>query len=221
MKRIIILLFITIFTTACSVDVININDFDEVLSYLSNQELNSNQNANGYKYYLPTNMLLEEVLSNNHILYSDGVSYYMYVDTISYFYQNMNEVDYNQEDVFYFKKLEYDDKIGYIKIEEYNIDSQYHIVVNFNYVTLEALVLDKNIENSIYLMIEIANNVQYNDEVIEKSIVFTNNNTKTEIYDIFSKDEEQVDYLEYLKEYDTYEDYNNELPDEDLIQTEE
>lgn len=220
MKKIWILICLSICTTACSIEKININDFDEIFESLINQELNSNMDANGYKYYLPTQVLLEDVLSNNHVLYSEGINYYMYVDTVGYFYKNVDEIEDNQEGVFYFKKLEYNNKIGYIKIEEYNMDS-YHIVVNFNYVTLETVVLEKNIENSIYLMMEISNNVQYNDEVIEKTISLINNVSKSELYDIFAKDEEQVDYLEYLKEYDTYEDYNNELPDEDLIQTEE
>ena len=212
MKKTLALCVTMLLITGCSFTSININNIDQTFNQIASKDYFHNYSMNGYKYYLPTNVIEESTSYNNHILLSNNIKYYMYVDTLAYFYKN-SPID-NQEDVYYFKKLEYNDKLGYIKVVK--IENNYNIVIEYNYAKIETMVTFNNIENSIYTMLEIITSIEFNNDIISVQITNENKEFKDEIFDIFAT-EDQIDYEEYIKTYDKYDDVENELKDDDLI----
>lgn len=217
MKKIVIMLSLMLFITGCDVSVVDVTNYDSVIDSLMNKEVVANQNSNGYKFYIPTNVSILNTMSDNHVFLANNNKIYMYVDLISYYHKNTLEE--SKEDVFYFKKIEYNDKIGYIKIEQDK--SEFKIMINLNYVIMETIVVKENIEEYLYLMIEIINSVEFNDEIISRNMLEIDLTSKNEVYDLFAKDDNQVDYSDYIKEYDNFDDQYGELKDEDLILREE
>ena len=63
--------------------------------------------------------------------------YYLYVDVISYYHKIENTYKINQ-DAYYSKVIDYNDKTGYLEIIESG--SKYYVEFMFNYAKIEVLV---------------------------------------------------------------------------------
>jgi len=217
MKKLLILLLITLLASGCSVIRIEDESIDNILNTVLKQENKLvNQVANGYKYYLPKGMMqLDKTSDNIHLRYQ-GVSYYLYIDVISY-YHKVTITYEEQSDAYFSKKLNYHNQEGYLEIND--IDGYYFIEAMFNYAKMEAYVPKGDIQDALVAICYVLSSIEFNDEVLESLIGENKLNYKEEVFTIFKPKREVGNFLDYVKEYDNYTEEDKEVYDEDEIKT--
>lgn len=195
MKKIVLLLLVGLSLTGCTVVRINTKDIDNTINViLSKNNTLYNRVGKGYKYYVPRGVSYIDTVEFNDKLYSNGNYYYLYIDAISYFYQKEMNYEIN-EDAYYSREFDINDKKGYLKIEEK--DNKYLINFYYNYARIQALVSKDDIEDVVLNATYILSTVKFNPEVIKLMLddeFFTN---KEEKYDIFESESEDNNFLNY------------------------
>ena len=84
MKKLIILLTLVFLITGCSVYKAS-DDIDTLMNDILSSNLKlSNQNFQGYKFYLPENVRLKDKSGYNFTLLYNKKNMYMYVDVVAY-----------------------------------------------------------------------------------------------------------------------------------------
>ena len=211
MKKIIYLLLIIVCITGCTkwdnssyISIIN-----QVLSY--NTKLNNNT-GKGFKYYLPKQVILYDTNDNNSVFLYKNTKMYMYVDVVSYYNKSNNEFMEKKES-YYSKKLDYNDKFGYLEINKYK--SGYFVEMMYHYGKIETFVKEEDINDMVYNMTIILSSISYNDTVISSLVGKSTFNYKEEVYNIFTPIEVEDNYL--IFEEDIYDDYEGEIVDEDKL----
>lgn len=192
MKKIILILAVIILTGCTSIDNVS---YDEIISEIVSSKYEIyNENRSGYKYYTPSNISSNDTIDYNEILEDDGYRYYFYVDVVSYYNRVIEsyEVDNN---AFYSKAINYQDKFGYIEINEVS-NNKYLLEIMYNYAKIEVIVdkydLPKAISNSLIIL----SSVKYNSEILE-TIVGENILTSKEIeFNIFETKKTESNFLE-------------------------
>ena len=184
MKKVLIMLFLLCFLTGCTVVRIDTKSIDNIVSViLSKENTLYNTIGKGYKYYVPRGVVYIDSNDFNEKLYCNGDYYYLYLDIISYYYKKDFTYIENKE-LYYSKKIEVDDKKGYLEITK--IDDYYLVEFMYNYAKVEALVLKENINEVVLNASYMLSTIKYNDDVIKLILdedYFTN---KEEQYDIFT-----------------------------------
>ena len=195
MKKIVLLLLVGLFLTGCTAVRINTKDIDNTINViLSKNNTLYNRVGKGYKYYVPRGVSYIDTVEFNDKLYSNGNYYYLYIDAISYFYQKEMNYEIN-EDAYYSREFDINDKKGYLKIEEK--DNKYLINFYYTYARIQALVSKDDIEDVVLNATYILSTVKFNPEVIKLMLddeFFTN---KEEKYDIFESESEDNNFLNY------------------------
>lgn len=195
MKKIVLLLLVGLSLTGCTAVRINTKDIDNTINViLSKNNTLYNRVGKGYKYYVPRGVSYIDTVEFNDKLYSNGNYYYLYIDAISYFYQKEMNYEIN-EDAYYSREFDINDKKGYLKIEEK--DNKYLINFYYNYARIQALVSKDDIEDVVLNATYILSTVKFNPEVIKLMLddeFFTN---KEEKYDIFESESEDNNFLNY------------------------
>ncbi len=213
MKKIIIVVLALLVFTGCSVVRIDTDNVDTTIDILLSKDNDLfNRVAKGYKYYIPKGVTYIDTNDLNEKLYSNGVYYYLYIDAIGYYYETENNYEVN-EDAYYSRVLKFDDKTGYVEINEYE-DDKYHISFSYNYAQIEAIVEENQIENTIMNASYILSTVKFNSDVIKIMLnedYFTN---KEETYDIFNKVNPENDNSDNFLEYNDDEGAKLEEKDE-------
>ena len=192
MKKIILILAVIILTGCTNV---NNMSYDEIVNTIVSSKYEIyNENRSGYKYYTPSNISSSNTIDYNEILEDDTYRYYFYVDVISYYNRVIEsyEVDNN---AFYSKAINYQDKFGYIEINEVS-NNKYLLEIMYNYAKIEVIVdkydLPKAISNSLIIL----SSVKYNSEILE-TIVGENILTSKEIeFNIFETKKTESNFLE-------------------------
>ncbi len=192
MKKIILILAVIILTGCTSIDNVS---YDEIISEIVSSKYEIyNENRSGYKYYTPSNISSNDTIDYNEILEDDSYRYYFYVDVVSYYNRVIEsyEVDNN---AFYSKAINYQDKFGYIEINEVS-NNKYLLEIMYNYAKIEVIVdkydLPKAISNSLIIL----SSVKYNSEILE-TIVGENILTSKEIeFNIFETKKTESNFLE-------------------------
>lgn len=198
MKKIVLLLLVALTLTGCTAVRIDTKDIDNTINViLSKNNTLYNRVGKGYKYYVPRGVSYIDTVEFNDKLYSNGNYYYLYVDAISYFYQKDMNYEVN-DDAYYSREFNINDKIGYLKIEE--AGNKYLVDFYYNYARMQALVSKEDIEEVVLDATYILSTVKFNPEVIKLMLddeFFTN---KEEKYDIFESEIEDNNFLEYADE---------------------
>ena len=196
MKKVIVLLsIITLVATGCSVKELSDKDFESNMNVLLSEKVsNSNVNFEGYKYYVPEGLKFVNKEEYNAI-FKDRFNnkYYLYVDVISYYHKIENTYKINQ-DAYYSKVIDYNDKTGYLEIIESG--SKYYVEFMFNYAKIEVLVDKDQLVNAMNNMCYILRSIKFNDKVLE-SLVGDNVLSYTEEnFTLFDKTPTRSDVLE-------------------------
>ena len=215
MKRLIVLLSISILLlTGCSVVKIDRSDYEKNIDNLMSQKVKMyNTFYEGYKYYLPKGISFvakddyNAVLSDSH-----GNKYYMFVDAISYYHKIENDYKVNS-DSHYSKILNYNNKSGYIQIDE--VKNKYFIQYVFNYVKIEAYVEMKDLTNCINNMSYILKSVKFNRTVLESLIGENVLDYKEENFSLFKADSSSESFLDVVERTET-DAYRKDLEDEKI-----
>lgn len=184
MKKIILMLLAVFLFTGCTVVRINTDNIDTIINVvLSKENTLYNTVGKGYKYYRPRGVTYIDTTEYNEKLYSNGYNYYLYVDINSYYYKK--EFTYEENDEAYYSKyLEINDKFGYVEINEYN--GLYLIEFMYNYAKIEALVEKDDINQTILDASYILSTIKYNSNVIKIMLNEDYFTDKEERYDVFT-----------------------------------
>lgn len=186
MKKIILICFMVLLITGCSIVRIDTQNIDNILKVILTKENNLfNQVGQGYKYYLPGGVSYIDSDDLNDILYSNGVYYYLYVDAVSYYHNS--KIEYKQNKNAYFSKIlsrkegfKYD---GYVEITEKN--GLYFLEFNYNYAKIEAIVNESELNNVVLNASYILSTIKYNYNIVELMLeddYFTNKTGKYNDY---------------------------------------
>ena len=215
MKRLIVLLsIVAVLATGCSVYKLDNTNISKNIKILLSHKTNlHNVNYDGYRYYLPKGVSFVNKDSYNALLKDmNNNRYYMYVDVISYYHKKENDYEINN-DSHYSQRLDYNNKTGYVQIDE--IDDKYFIQFVYNYVKIEAYVSKKNLTDSITNICYILRSVKFNDSVIESLIGENALDYQEEDFSLFKADSSKESYMEVIKRNES-EEYNKYLEDEKI-----
>lgn len=191
MKKL-ITVFLLLIVSGCSIVRINTNNIDNIMNVvLSKENTLYNQIGKGYKYYIPRGVSYIDRNDYNDILYSNGNYYYLYIDAISYYYGVTKEYEINN-DAYYSKAIEINDKFGYLEINEK--DNQYFVEFMYNYAKIETIVDEKDINEVVLNSSYILSTIKFNDNVI-KLMLDDEFLEIDEKYDIFTSKQETDDFL--------------------------
>ena len=168
MKKVVIIFLLMILLSGCSVVRIDTTNIDTIVNVvLSKNNKLYNQIGQGYKYYLPGGVSYIGSDELNDILYCNGNYYYLYIDAINYYYQTKN--DYKKdENLYYSRKFDTSEGFnhtGYLEIKE--LDELYYIAFVYNYARIEAIVEEKDINDTVLNASYILSTIKYNYNIVE------------------------------------------------------
>ena len=215
MKKLAVLLStILVLMTGCGITKLSdTNTLKNIKTIMSEETNLHNVNYDGYKYYLPKGISFVSKDDYNAVL-KDGNNnrYYLYVDVIALYNKVKNTYEENY-DLYLSKKLKFNNKTGYIQIEE--IDSKYFIQYVYNYVKLESYVSKEDLNDVIINQSYILRSVKYNDKVLE-SIVGDNVLDYKEVeYNLFKADSNKESFLDVVEREET-DKYKKDIEDEKI-----
>lgn len=215
MKKLIVLLSVVfLFATGCTIKKLDNYNFPDNVDYLLSQK-NKLYNVyyDGYKYYLPKGVVFIDKDDYNALIRDQyNNKYFLYVDLISYYHKIENNYKVN-EGSFYSKKLDIDNKTGYIQIDK--SEDKYFVQFVYNYVKIEAYVDENNLSRAISNMCYIVRSFKYNDLVIESLIGEKALDYKEVEYSLFKADSSKESYLDVVERNET-DAYKKDLEDEKI-----
>lgn len=207
-KKLLLLSIVIVLFTGCY----NINNMsnDELVNFNIYDVGKPNTFLKGYKFYTPVGMTLLNDINSNNILYCDGEKYYLYVDIVSFY----NKVDNNYDSgnsPYFFKKIEYDGKVGYVQINKLN--DKYLLEIMYNYAKIEVVTNDikKALSNSIIVL----KSIMFNEKVVKTLIDDNSLNYDEESFKLLGPNVYTDNFLKYIEDYGTYEE--DDLQDDDVI----
>lgn len=210
MKKTLIILAICLLLTGCTN--ISKSDEDKLINEIVESKLDlTNTYRTGYKYYLPPNLVSREVNELNEKITSKGYKYYLYVDLVSY-YNNIKKEYTLNENSYLSKVINYQDKDGYLEVNLQN--DKYLIEIMYNYAKIELIVDINYLKEGIVNSLVILSTIKYNDDIIQNMMgedILDFNEEALNIFEVRGRDS---NYVEYVQEYDKYDD---DIPDPDLI----
>ena len=222
-KKLLIITILLLSLTGCT----NLNtlDLDSLTDTLLSKDVNLTNNVfDGYKYYLPKGLKLVSKDEYNAIVKDEyNNTYYFYIDVISYY--NKEKANYKENNNAYFsKELESNDKNGYLEITAIENTDVYFIEYMYNYGKIEAFVKENEIKSAIINMSSVLSSLQFNRTVLETLIGNKVLDYKEDTYDVMKPKGSTATkdtYLEYEEKYGVYEGYGDKNTEEDKIEIEE
>jgi len=187
MKKIIPILLLVILLSGCSIVRIDTSEIDNIVNIvLSKNNKLYNQIGQGYKYYLPGGVTYIDSDELNDILYCNGNYYYLYIDAINYYYKA--DIKYkDKENVYYLKKFDQNNGFNYSGyLEIIKQDNLYNIEFVYNYAKIEAVVEEKDLNNTVLNSAYILSTIKYNYDIVKLMLnedYFVNKTGKFEDYD--------------------------------------
>ena len=222
-KKLLIITILLLSLTGCTS--LNTLDLDSLTDTLLSKDVNLTNNVfDGYKYYLPKGLKLVSKDEYNAIVKDEyNNTYYFYIDVISYY--NKEKANYKENNNAYFsKELESNDKNGYLEITAIENTDVYFIEYMYNYGKIEAFVKENEIKSAIINMSSVLSSLQFNRTVLETLIGNKVLDYKEDTYDVMKPKGSTATkdtYLEYEEKYGVYEGYGDNNTEEDKIEIEE
>ena len=223
MKKKLLLMISVLFLTGCTN--ISYASLDEVTTtMLSSKTQLANNVFEGYKYYIPRGLRLETKDEYNATLLDEyNNTYYFYIDIISYY--NEEKLDYTvNKEVYFSKKLNYNNKDGYLEITDVNNSNYYFIEYMYNYGKIEAYVKENQIKSAIINMSSVLSSLSFNRQVLETLVGNKVLDYKEDTYNVMKPKGSTATkdtYLEYEEKYGFYEGYGDNKIQEDKIELEQ
>lgn len=197
MKKIITIIFVIFITAGCTIVRIDTKSIDTTINVvLSKNNKLYNRIGKGYKYYVPKGVSYIDTDEYNDKLYSNGVYYYLYVDTVSYFYKR--NITYKEnKDAYYSRKIDINNKKGYLEINKVK-DDKYHVDFLYNYAKIEALVPKSELNTVILNSTYILSTIKFNNNVVKLMLNDDYFINKEEKYDVFESKKQNDNSLDYV-----------------------
>ena len=211
MRKIFILLVLLIICTGC-MRIDNIENYDAIVNTIIDSKVRFNTTSKGYKYYVPIGVTkVSDKDYNQKFKYEDNYIY-LYVDVVSYYYQNTLNFTIQDKGIYY-NKISNGNKAGYITIED-NKDGTYYIKIIYNYAKIESTVKKSDINKVLTNSMIIINSIEYNNNLIKDLLEEENTISSTKEYKIDKPKDAVSKFSEYLSEYVAEEESTvDDLPD--------
>lgn len=215
MKKVIVLVCLLLLLTGCVKIDSNDDDYKQLVENCLNDKIITNNVALGYKFYVPRGVRLIKNYDYNQVFLIDDDYIYLYVDIISYYYNNK----LNYEDSlssYYYYEFSFDNKFGYIVITE-NDSNRYYVKIVYNYAKVEFYTSQGNLPKYISLATIMLNNIEYNDIVIEDILENHSGSFSNIKYQVDKPLDASSNFSQFLEEFvqeDDAEDNSEVLPDE-------
>lgn len=220
MKKLLFVFLVSLcFITGCSIIKVSgksVSDIFDTILYVDNNL--GNTYMEGYSFYLPKGVKIIDKSDYNLKVKDNKNYYYLYIDTVAYYYKVENSF-VPKDNHFLSKKIDKDNKIGYVDIV--SNDDYYFIVIMYNYAKIETYVKKENFESSITNMCSILSSIKYNDKIIEGHVGNEKMTTQEERFNIFDSNIENDNFLKYESEYGTYKEKIDTNIDNDIINVDE
>lgn len=215
MKKYLLLLLVILLFTGCSVTRMDTMSYEESIDKILSLDIKLYNNVGrGYKYYAPRGVIRTDANIYNDVLKRRNNTYYLYVDVVSYYYKS--KLNYKpSKEVYYSDLLNHGKKTGYVEIVEKN--NKLYVQMVYNYAKIETYIEENDIKETMQDLSYILSSISFNDSLLQKMHDAGNFGSKEEAYKLFDNKEKEGNFLEYIKEYDKYdEDENNVAPEEEL-----
>lgn len=184
MKKLVILALMTVLLTGCTAVRINTESTDNIVSVvLSKDNKLYNRVGKGYKYYVPRGVSYIDTNELNEKLYSNGNYYYLYIDSISYYYNKIDTYKVNTK-AYYSNVIDNNGKTGYLEINK--LEKLYFVEFMYNYAKIEAVVSEDDIEEVVLNASYILSTVKFNNNVIKLMLDKDYFTSREEKYNIFT-----------------------------------
>jgi len=217
MKKLLITLLVAVFfVSGCKMVLSDdISSIFESVLYVSNNL--SNTYMEGYSLYLPQGIKLIDKSDYNLVIEDKNNKYYLYIDTIAYYYKTDNLYQ-EKTNRFYSKKFSYNNKQGYIDVVD--TGDKYYVVIMYNYAKIESLVEKDKFNDALVSMCSILSTIKYNDSIINKVVGKEGVTLQEERFSLFESSKENDNFLKYEEEFGTY---KNEIKinEDDVIDVDE
>ncbi len=218
MKKTYVLLILgCLLITGCSITPFSNDDISKNISIImdNNQSL-SNVHFEGYDYYVPSGVkILNKEEYNAEFMDMSNNKYYLYVDIIGY-YHDAEFIKLEKTNSYFYEEFDTKENKGYINITKQN--NNYYIDFVLNHAKIEAIVKEESLVNAVNNITYILKTITYNDKVLDSLIGENALNYTGETFNLFETKANKEDFLEYIEEYDKYEDTEGILPDEDNVE---
>ena len=220
MKKRYILLFaiFLVMVSGCSIKNANYDSIDDIINnVLLEEPTASNTSFNGYSYYIPNTLKIENKEEYNTVLSDEyNNKYYIYVDTVGYYNKVVNTYK-EDSNSYYSKKItsKGSKKDGYLEINE--VKGKYFVEAVYNYGKIEVYTSKSHLNNTLINLSQVLSSLKYNDKVLATIIGDNVLNYKEETFNIFTTKKSTTNYLDYIEQYDKSNDKNNNLEDSDQI----
>lgn len=217
MKKVLLLFASLVLLTGCMR--IDKTDTDDLITGILSSRIDVYNHTNkGFKYYLPNNLKSIKRDEYNEILKDSNYEYYLYVDLVSYY--NKSITNYKEvEDSYYSKILVKDNNRGVINIVP--TKDKYLITIEYNYATVNVVVEEADIKNSLSNALIVVSTVKYNDDIIKRMLEENEFSSSAEIVNIFDtvSRKEDIDNgnTNLEDDYDYEEEVDDEIYDPDVI----
>lgn len=199
MKKIIILTFILLSCTGC-IKVNDVNSYDVIVDNIINERSNVvNTISLGYNYYLPIGVSKVYDKDYNQKFKVEDTYMYLYVDAVSYYYNNTLNFSLNDDNSYYYKKIINKEKNGYIKITEE--EENYFLSIVYDYAKVESYVSKSKLNSILAYSMIILDSIEYNDNLIKKILDDEYFSSIDEEYKIEKPENTESKFSEYLSEY--------------------
>lgn len=209
-------LSIILLLSGCSIVYINKQSIDEIIDTILKEDSKlKTVSLEGYSYYLPQGVNLKSSRNLNSVLYYNHSKMYLYVDLVSYYHKVENT--YVENSAYYSRKIDINDKSGYLEINQ--LDEKYFIEYVYNYSKLEAYVKKEDINKTVTVMSYILNSIKFNDSILNSIVGEGSINYNEETFNIFkSNGNDTNNFLDIIEQYD---DGRMNSKDEDILDLDE
>ena len=219
MRKYLLLLFIAIILSGCSVQRVDKYYFSDVMDKIISLNIkNHNKVSNGYEYYVPKGVVRTDSNSYNDVLMRGKNTYYLYADVVSYYYKIKAEYKVNKS-AYYSSKIKNGNKEGYLEITK--VKDKLYVQMFYNYAKIETYVKEYELNQTISDLSYILSSVKFNDSLLKKEYASGNIGQKEESYKLFETKEKEGNFLEYIKEFDKYDENDNKNIEETEIKVED
>ena len=192
MKKKILLIVFMFLLTSCTT--INNKDYYSLIDEVINSKYNiNNEYRTGYKYYTPSGLTSVNSTDYNEVLQSSKYNYYLYVDVVSYYNRVIKDYEENNN-AFYSKEINHDDKYGYIEINLQD-NKKYLIEIMYNYAKIEVMVEESDIRYAVTNSMIILSSIDYNSDILSSIIGDNVLEFNEETFDIFQTKKKETTYL--------------------------
>lgn len=209
-KKVLLLTIILVFFTGCTKIEKNNEDYSKYVVATLKEKNITNNVALGYKYYLPRGVKKIKDYDYNQQFLINSTYLYMYVDINSYYYKS--KLKKSDSSSYYYQKISYDGKTGYIEIIKDN--DVYYTKLLYNYAKIEFYSNYGDINKLLTISSIILNSIDYNKLVIEKVLDESLGSSKEFTYELEKPIDASNNFSQYLEEYVKEDDKKEKLPDE-------